>query len=819
MRRTRAWVKRSLAVAGLVLVGAAVAGVVVLGGTVPPLTGTLALPGLASPVSIVRDGNAVPHIFGSSVADLYRALGFAHAQDRLWQMEMLRRAGQGRLSEIFGERTLEADIFLRTLDLDGHAERGFQSFPGEAQRLLEAYAAGVNAFVSRQTGLMEQRLPPEFLLLGHAPEPWRPADSVTVVKVMALNLSANLGAEIQRLTLAAQGLSPAEIEDLMPLNGGERPPPLPDLAQLYPLRRLDAPTPREQTAALDELFGAGASNSWVIAGSRTASGKPLLANDPHLRLTAPSVWYLAHLALGDPQRGGVNVVGASLPGTPIIVLGRGDTLAWGFTNAEADVQDLFIERINPGNPAEYLTPAGWRPFESTSMEIRVAGGRTRMVERRRTRHGPVLPGSFRNLAKILAPGHVAALQWTALTDDDTTITAGLLDASLRTVPAYLERARLYMVPMQSVVVADSQGRIAMIAPGRLPMRSPANTIAGRAPVPGWDATFDWQGFVPFEALPRVVSPPEAAIGTANARIVGDGYPHLVTHDWEADYRARRIQDLVTSRTGHDMETMRAAQLDVFSPAFAELAPLMIAAARPLVSVDKDVLDRLSRWDATMRADAPEPLVFVAWLREAVRAIYADDLGPAFDLFFHPRAKSMTRLLRGETTGRDWCDERPTAARESCGEALAAALRRAIQGLEERFGRDRMRWSWGSAHAALGENQVLGELPLVGRLFNIGTASPGGPYTLNRGVMEFGRDDPFANRHASTFRAIYDLGDLDRSLFMQSTGQSGNPFSRHYRTFEKSWAEGRYIRIPTDRAAIEREAIGTWRLVQPAEGAG
>lgn len=819
MRRKRVWVKRSLVGAGLVLaVTAAVAATVVIG-TVPPLTGTLAVPGLQGPVTIVRDRNAVPHITGASVEDVYRGLGFAHAQDRLWQMEMLRRAGRGRLSEIFGERTLDADIFLRTLDLAGHAERSFQTFPPEAKRLLAAYADGINAFIGRQTGLLEQRLPPEFLLLRHAPEPWRPADSVTAVKIMALNLSTNITPEIQRLTLAAQGLTPAEIEDVMPLNGGERAPPLPDLAKLFQLRRLRATTPPKQTAAIDAFFGAGASNSWVITGSRTASGMPLLANDPHLKLSAPSIWYLAHLALEDTKDGAINAVGATLPGTPVIVLGRGNTLAWGFTNTEADVQDIFIERINPENPDEYQTPTGWQRFDVDTMEIRVAGGQTRYVERRRTRHGPVLPASFRDLSQILAPGYVAALQWTALTDDDTTITAGLLDKSIRTVPDYLERGRPYVVPMQSMVVADNRGDIAMFAPARLPMRHPDNKIAGRAPVPGWDPIYDWQGFVPFEELPRVVNPPQGAIGTANARIVGDGYPHVITYDWEADYRASRIRDLVTSRSGHDMETMRAAQLDVFSPAFAELAPLMIAAARPAVSEDIDVLEQLGRWDATMRADSVEPLIFVAWLRETVRAIYGDDLGPAFPQFFSPRAPMMARLFNGHAAGRDWCDDRTTAAHENCGDVLAKALRRAVVELERRFGRDRAQWSWGKAHTALGEHQVFGELPVIGPYFSIGVASPGGPYTLNRGVMEFGRERPFANRHASTFRAIYDLQNLDSSLFMQSTGQSGNPFSRYYRTFEKSWAAGRYIQIPTDRAVIENEAIGTWALNPAPDAAG
>ena len=812
MRRRKVWVKRSLVGAGLILVAAAAAAAIVVAGTIPPLTGTLKLPGLTHPVSIVRDHHAVPHITGSSIADVYRGLGFAHAQDRLWQMELIRRAGQGRLSELFGERTLDADIFLRTLDLHGHAERSFEKFPPEAQRLLAAYAAGVNAFINRPTGLLEQRLPPEFLVLGYSPEPWRPADSVTVVKMMALNLSANLAAEIQRLTLAAQGLSPAEIDDMMPLNNGEQPPPLPDIATLYPLHRLPAAKSPDQTAALDEFFGAGASNSWVIAGSRTASGKPLLANDPHLRLTAPSIWYLAHLAIHDRAGASANIVGASLPGTPIIVLGRGDTLAWGFTNTEADVQDIFIERTNPDNPAEYLTPSGWRPFDTDVMAIRVAGGETRTLERRRTRHGPVLPNSFRNLGQILSPGHVAALQWTALADDDTTITAGFADPGIRTVADYLKRSHLYVVPMQNMVVADTQGHIAMTAPARLPFRHPENKIAGRAPVPGWKAIYDWQGFVPLEELPRVIDPPPGAIGTANARVVGDGYPHLITYDWEADYRARRIEQLVTNRSGHDMKTMQAAQLDVFSPAFAELAPLMIAAARQSASEDEDVLDLLARWDYSMRSDAPEPLIFVAWLREAVRAIFPDDLGPAFALFFSPRAKTMTRLLDGKAKGRDWCDNRETSAHESCGDALAAALRRAMQELEAQFGQDRAQWSWGKAHLAIGENPFFGKLPLVGRYFDIGVASPGGPYTLNRGVMEFGREMPFANRHASTFRAVYDFENLDHSLFMQPSGQSGNPFSRYYRTFEKSWAEGHYIEIPTDRAVIQRDAIGTWQLI-------
>lgn len=812
MRRTRTWLKRSLIGAVLVLVAAVATVVAVALGTVPPLAGTMVVPGLAQPASIIRDRNGVPHIIGATVEDLYRALGFAHAQDRLWQMELIRRAGQGRLAEIFGARMVETDIFLRTLDLAGHAERSYERFPAEAKALLEAYASGVNAFLERPLGLLEPRLPPEFLVLRHEPEPWRPADSLTIVKMMALNLSANLGPEIQRLTFAAQGLTPKEIEDVMPLNDGENSPPLPDLSKLYPLRSLQPSPARARTAALDGFIGSGASNNWVVAGSRTTTGKPLLANDTHLRLSAPSIWYLVHLALDVSGR--ANLVGASLPGTPIVVLGRGDTIAWGFTNTEADVQDLFIEKLNPDNPEEYLTPDGWQRFEVDVMEIRVAGSETRLVERRRTRHGPVLPPEFRNLGQILGPGHVAALQWTALSDDDTTVLAGLFSTSIRTVGSYLDRARHYMVPMQNMVVADTAGDIALIVPGRLPIRHPENRIAGRAPAPGWDAKYDWQGYVAFEDLPKTINPPEGALGTANARIVPPGYPHHITYDWDADYRHRRVAELLASRDKHDLATMQAAQLDVFSPAFAELAPLAIAAAKPAVSDAelRRLLDQLGRWNAQMRTDAVEPLVFVAWVRETVHAVFADDLGPAFRQYFRPQAKALTRILKGEATGRDWCDDIRTADQESCGDVLAAALRRAITDLETRYGKDRANWSWGQAHYASGEHRVFGALPLVGRYFNVGAASPGGPYTLNRGLVEFDSDDPFANRHASTLRAIYDLSDLDNSLFMQPTGQSGNPFSRFYRTFEMSWSEGQYIRIPTDPAVIRQEAIGTWHLL-------
>ncbi len=506
------------------------------------------------------------------------------------------------------------------------------------------------------------------------------------------------------------------------------------------------------------------------------------------------------------------MVGASLPGMPLIVLGRSDNVAWGFTNTGADVQDLFIEKVNPDNPREYRTPDGWRPFAVEEMIIAVKGMDARKVERRRTRHGPVLPGFYRNLDGLLGANHVAALQWTALSDDDTTIAAGMFDPGMRSVSDYMERMRLFVVPMQSMVLADAAGNIGMIAPGRVPVRDPANKIAGRAPVPGWDAAYDWKGYLKFEDLPRVDDANVGAIGTANARMVDPDYPHHLTYDWDAPFRQQRVKELIFDHDRHDMATMRAAQADVLSPAIVKLQPLMIAAAQAGGSVDHAVLDQLTTWDATMRADRPEPLIFTAWMREAVRAIYRDDLGAAFGQYFDTRATALIRLLEGAATGRDWCDDRSTPERESCGAMLAAALNRALGDLEVRYGKDRSKWRWGAAHPAIGEHRPFGAVASLAPYFNVEVPSPGGSYTLNRGKPEFGEESPFANRHASSYRAIYDFADLERSIYIHTTGQSGNPLSPYYRSFAKRWAKVEYIEIATRREAIAKAPLGTWKLM-------
>jgi penicillin amidase len=829
MKRILKWLGVGLLAAVLLVAAAAGLGYLFMRNSAPYASGRLAIAGLSAPVEVVRDTEGVPHIFAKTADDLYLALGFVHAQDRLWQMELQRRTGQGRLSEIFGERTFKTDVFLRTLDLYGHAERSLGGLPAATRKALEAYARGVNAYLNRPTRRLELRLPPEFLLLQHEPEPWQAADGAVIAKLMALQLSMNLRQELLRLTMAGQGLTSAEIEDLLPSDSGDRPPPLPEIAELYPLRRspppvrkAEAPTVNTASPSGDDLLsalvgarvGTGASNNWVVSGARTKSGKPLLANDPHLHLDAPAVWYLVHLALQGADGQLHNVVGASIPGMPNVVLGRNDRIAWGFTNAGADVQDLFIEKVNPDNAKEYLTPDGWHPFAAEDMLISIRGAGTRKVERRRTRHGPVLPGFYYDLDGVLAAGHVAALKWTALSDDDTTLAAGLLDPKIRTVADYMENMHLFVVPMQSMVIADVDGTIGLTAPGRVPVRDPKNTAAGRIPVPGWDATFDWKGYLKVEDLPRVLDPHVDAIGTANARMVDPDYPHHLTYDWDPSFRQQRIKELIFDKAEHDLASMAAAQMDVTSLAVARLQPLMLSAAQGSGSADQAVLDRLTTWDASMRADRPEPLIFTAWMREAVKTVYGDDLGSAFGRFRDYRALALIRLLEGRATARDWCDDRNTPERETCSTVMAAALNRALADLEARYGKDRSQWRWGRAHRAVSEHRPFGGVPTFGlnRFFNVEVESAGGNYTLNRGRADLDGERPFANTHAAGYRAVYDFADLERSIYIQSTGQSGNPFSPYYRSFSRRWAEGKYIEIPTKRDAIAKMLRGTWTLM-------
>ena len=792
-----------------------VLGYVWLARSVAPATGEMMLVDLSGPVTVTRDKNAVPHISGNSVDDVLMALGFVHAQERLWQMEVNRMAGQGRLSELFGDKTVFTDRFIRSIGLYESAESSLAALNDADRKKIDAYVHGINEFIASAGPTFGSKYSPEFVVLGHKPEKWAAADVIVTLKLMSVTLAANIDDEVLRLKFARLGMNDAEITDLQPPVPADTPPPLPDLRQVLGLPsgtlKAGAVEAEKQFASLNEFMATGASNNWVVGGARTESGKPILANDPHLGLTAPGIWYLAHLHVKNADGTSRNLVGVTLPGAPLVLLGRNDKLAWGFTNTGADVQDIFIEKINPANANEYQTPQGFQPFEKKNVAIKVKGGDTVNFERMVTRHGPVLPADYRGLDHYLPDGTVASLSWTALAGDETTVSAGLKLWDFANVSDFQNGMRDFMTPMQSIVIADVEGNIGLIAPGRVPVRDPANQIMGRAPSPGWDATYDWKGFIPYEGLPRVYNPAENVLATANTKIVDAAYPHFLTFDWDEPWRFERIKTLVYGANEQTLATNGKVQGDAYDNAYAVLLPVMLKQVGGRNDVDLDVVKQLGAWDFVEDRARAEPLLFSAWLRMATKRILEDDLGDAFPSFWQGHVGAMLRWL-GPNPARDWCDDGRTPEKESCGDILALALGDAVKDLETRLGSDRSNWSWGKLHYAYGAHRPFAQVSPLDQLFNVTVPASGGAFSLDRGKSSFtDENNPFRVTHGTSYRGLFDLADLDRSTYIQTTGQSGNVFSANYRDFAQKWANTEAISIPTGERAYEEGLLGVWRL--------
>ncbi|SLN44538.1 penicillin acylase family protein [Oceanibacterium hippocampi] len=790
------WLLRGFAVLILLIGIAAAGGYYYLRTSLPQLDGEIALAGPSAPITITRDRNGIPHIEGQSIEDALFGLGFVHAQDRLWQMEMNRRIGAGRLSEILGEATVGTDRFLRTLGVYHFAERNYSRLKPETRARLDAYAAGVNAFLENRSGA----LPVEFVILGVDPEPWTAADSLVWLKMMAWDLSANWSSELLRFALTER-LTPTAIGQFLPPYPGDAPVSLPNLKALYDstgrgLTRLAGIAPPHLPR------GAG-SNNWAVSGARTVTGKPLLANDPHLGLSAPALWYLAHL-----KAPGLDTIGATLPGIPAVVLGRNDRIAWGFTNTGPDVQDLYIERNPAGDPDSYLTPDGPAAFAFRDEVIKVKDSAPVSFRVRISRHGPIISDAMASVRADLPSDTGLAFAWTALDDDDTTADGGLAMMTATDWDSFVGALRSFRVPQQNILYADVDGNIGYYAPAHIPMRKAENDIRGLMPSPGWDDRYDWDGYIPFEDLPQAFNPESGVIYTANQKVVPDNYPYHLTFEWTPPYRARRIATLLDETEKHSVESFRAMQADVRSTMAGDLLPLMTT----IEGSDEKAalaLAQLRAWDGTMAADMVEPLIFSAWYREFTRLVYSDDLGP--DLFadaWSQRPVFITNVLLDREGQGAWCDDVTTDAVEDCPTMLRRALDLAIADLETRYGSDRTAWNWGTAHHAHGEHRPFGKVPVLKDLFDVDVPTMGGTYTVDAGRFDIANGTaPFANVHSASYRAIYDLADLDRSIFIHSTGQSGNRLSPLYKNWAEDWAKVGYVAMTTSAADYQAGALG------------
>lgn len=794
--------------------------------SVPDYNAGFTLDGLTGPVEIVRDNASVPHIFGTTDADVYFGLGFAQAQDRLWQMSLLRRTAQGRLSEMFGAKTVQTDALMRRFDLYHLAREALKVQDPETRIALQAYANGVNHWIDVVNARGLGRGAPEFFLFDNTLAPWRPVDSLAIFKLLALQMTDHLEREVLRARLSLV-LPQSRLADIMPQVPGPGIAALPKYADLVPVNHGPArPTRLAGTARPDDPLGmlprlglAGASNAWAAAPARTRAGGALLANDPHSGLSAPSIWYLAHLDLA-----GGGVIGGTVPGAPVIMVGRNADLAWGVTTAYLDDQDLLIEELDPKDPTRYRTPGGWARFDERASILRIKGQKPRTLTLRWSENGPIIPGEAYGISEITPPGHVAALSWTALDPADTTLSGFMQLMRARNVDQGLEAADKVIAPAQNLVLADTTGRVAMRLAGAMPRRDALHKSQGRLPTLGAETQNRWRGRFNPAANPVFVDPVGGIVGNTNNKSVNRPFPLHVSFDWGDTQRIQRWQRLMQARKVHTRESFVEAQLDTVSGFARTVLPLVArdlwftGDAAPQGSAERqrqDALQLLADWNGDMSEHLPEPLIFSAWMRTLQDRLIRDELGPLADAF--PRADPLflERVFRGVDGAQAWCDVIQSSPVETCTDTARAALDLTLRDLSEQFGPLIESWRWGDLHVAHHDHTVLGDVPILSWFVNIRQSTSGGDHTLNRGRAPDGGDTPFANVHAAGYRGVYDLADPDSSVFISSTGQSGHPLSRHYDDLGDMWRRGEYIPMSLDPALARAAAAGV-TVLTPAQ---
>jgi len=797
----------------------------------PQTDGEVQLPGLTAAVDIYRDAYGVPHIYAQNQHDLFFAQGYVHAQDRFWQMDFWRHVGAGALSEMFGEGQVDSDIFLRTLGWRRIVEQEWAQMAPETRAIFEAYSAGVNAYLADHSGAA---LSLEYVVLAlltpdYSPAPWTPLDSLTWTKAMAWDLRGNMGEEIARAILS-KTLTPEQLADLYPPYDYERQPvivPHPQLEgvsggtggtaipqnALPLLGRLTT-----QAAALDALIGpSGAgigSNSWVVSGDRTVTGYPLLANDPHLSIQMPSIWYEIGLHCQEKSADcPLDVVGFSFAGNPGVVIGHNDRVAWGFTNTGPDVIDLFIEKINPDNPNQYEYNGRWVDMDVVHETIKVPGQEDMPLDVRYTRHGPIISAAygplkdnpkptatpFRERAGIELPQNYAiAIRWTAL-EPSCVFCAILGFNTAQNFDDFRQAASQFAVPAQNLLYADVDGNIGYQMPGRIPIRKNGN---GRLPVPGWTDEYEWEGYIPFEQLPYAFNPDEGYIVTANNPVVGPDYPYLISADLTYGYRAERIVSMLQSATAPlDIATYQKMHMDNYNGDAAFLVPIVLQAAPDTPAFE--IARRLWRdWDYQQNADSAAAALFAAFWNHLMSNTFHDDLPEEYWPDGGARWWEVIRHLT-EAPASLWWDDQTTPQVERRDQMFAAALEDAVAELRDRLGKEPAKWQWGDLHTATFRNATLGASGIgpIENLFNRGPfPTNGGDTIVNATGWKTGKG--YEVTWLPSMRMIADLSNLDNSVDIHTTGQSGHAYHPNYIDMAPMWVSGEYRPMLFSRPQVE-----------------
>jgi penicillin amidase len=811
------WTVR-LVSAALVLAGIALAFTYYLASrSLPDYDATRSVNGLTAPVEIVRNNVNVPHIFGESDRDVFFGLGYAHAQDRLWQMVTMRRTAQGRLSEMFGERTLKSDELMRRLDIYRLAQASVEAQDAQTRAALEAYARGVNAWLDRVNNEALGRGAPEFFLFDNAISPWVPADSIAILKLMGLRLSTHLSAEVLRARTSLV-LEPERVADILPDAPGDGLAALPDYAALFDGVRgatdfaaYDAGPEETPFYPVPEQAFAGASNAWAAAPDRSAAGGTLLANDPHLGFSAPTLWYLARLELSSGD-----VIGGTIPGMPLMLLGRSADFAWGLTASYLDDQDVMIEEVNPDNPDQVRGLDGWTPLTTRSSIIRVKDKAPVTVKLRWSENGPILPPNHFNLGAVTPPGHIAAVSWTLLRDRDTSMSAAMKLMQAGSITEGIAAGADFIAPSMNVTMVD-ENAIALKTIGYAPRRDADHMTYGRLPAPGWRAENRWLGREAYAANPQFVSPSGGIVGNTNNKLLDRPFPLHVSYDWGDTQRIQRWEFLMQNREVHTRESFMEAQLDTVSVTARNLLPLVGAdlwytgEAAPDGTPERRrqiALDLLANWNGEMNEHLPEPLIYMAWMRALQNRLIRDELGPLTAAFPHLEPIFVERVFRDIDGAGVWCDVVQSAPTETCTDMARLALDDALLWIDEVYGGSDESLRWGDAHEATHDHPVLGTIPVLRWFVNIRQSTSGGDNTLMRGLTS-GRDpDPFLNVHGAGYRGVYDFADPNSSLFVTATGQSGHFLSRHYDDLGELWRRGEYVPMSLDPELARAASVGT-----------
>jgi penicillin G amidase len=783
----------------------------------PQTSGSLALPGLQAQVEVIRDKQGIPHIYAANTHDLFMAQGYVHAQDRFYQMDFWRHETAGRLSELYGQSTLGTDKFLRTLGWHRIAEQEYAAADPDTKALLDAYAAGVNVYLSTHSAAdisLEYSVLAINGLSGYKPEPWTPADSLAWGKAMAWDLGGNLDDEIQRAILT-KAIGPAMTNDYLPTYPSDHPIIVPNPATgSLPLQSL-----QKQVAAVDALLGAHfggiGSNNWVIAGSRTTTGKPLLANDPHLSIQMPSIWYEVDLHCQPVSDAcPYQVSGYSFAGVPGVVIGHNARIAWGFTNVNPDVQDLYIEKINPANPNQYQVNGQWKDMAVVQDQIAVKGGSSVPLTIRSTRHGPLITDvygldQFAQQAGLDASSQYAmSLRWTALEPDYLFRSIFKIDRASNW-NEFRDALRDFAAPSQNAIYADVDGNIGYQTPGNVPIRKQGD---GLAPVPGWTDDYEWTGYIPFEKLPYAYNPPQGYIATANNAVVGPDYPYLITLQWDAGYRAQRIVSMIQAQPKLSIDTIQQIQGDDMNLGATEVLPYLLALSFDDPKLNA-ALGQLRSWDDQMRIDSQPAAIYMSFFNRLLSDTFDDKVPQNYWLTGDDRSWVILRNLLAKPDSA-WWDNSKTSAVEKRDDILRQAFTESYADLEKRLGTDSSKWTWGQLHTATFSNLTLGKsgIAVIDNLFNRGPFPVAGGASIvnatssNMAVDDGnGSGDPFAVASLPSMRMIVDLSNLDNSLQVFTTGDSGHAYAPHYVDMADHWRLIQYYPMLWSRANVEAQS--------------